>query len=94
MTRKQLADFIRENKDGRALPYSYDDVSVILQHIRQVLDKHIHITEVHVFECCEKAKTYDEFVELCRPIAKTDTEAWLREWNKPTAKGRTRRRFK
>jgi len=94
MTRKELADFIRDHKDGNKLHYSYDDVSVIAQHTRQILYQHLHITEQHMFECCEKAMAYDEYIELCRPIAKADTEAWLREWNKPPSKGRTRRRFR
>lgn len=94
MQRKELADFIRDHKDGNTLHYSYDDVSVIAQHTRKILYEHLHITEQHIFECCEKALSYDEYIELCRPIAKTDTEAWLKEWNKPPAKGRTRRRFR
>jgi hypothetical protein len=94
MTRKELADFIREHKDGMTFHYSYDDVSVIAQHTRGILYQHLHITEQHMFECCEKATTYDQYIELCRPIAKSDTEAWLKEWNKPPPKGRTRRRFR
>jgi hypothetical protein len=94
MSRKELSDFIRGYKDGKSLHYSYDDASVILQHTRKTLYQHLHISGEHIFKCCEKASGYDEFIELCRPIAKTDTEAWLRERNKPTGKGRTRRRFR
>lgn len=47
MTRKELADFIREHKNGTSLHYSYDDVSVIAQHTRQALYQHLHITEQH-----------------------------------------------
>lgn len=94
MTKKELADYIREHKGGMTLHYSYDDVSVIAQHTRKILYQHLHITDQHMLDCCERAITYDEYIELCRPIAKTDTENWLREWNKPPGKGRTRRRFK
>jgi hypothetical protein len=94
MTRKDLADYIRDHKDGNSLHYSYDDQSVLAQHTRTVLHEHLHITEEHIIECCMKASTYEEFIELCRPIAKADTEGWLREWNKPPPKGRTRRRFR
>lgn len=45
MTRKDLADYIREHKDGNSLHYSYDDVSVIAQHTRKILYEHLHITE-------------------------------------------------
>lgn len=83
MTRAELAKYIREHKDGKSLQYSYDDRSVILQDTRTVLYEHLHITEQHVFDCCEKASTYEQVIELRRPIAKTDTEAWLKEWNKP-----------
>lgn len=94
MTLKELADYIREHKDGTTFHYSYQDVSVIMQHTRKVLYEHLHITDDHVFECCDAASTYDEFIEKCRPLAKVDTEVWLREWKKPPSKGRTRRRFR
>ncbi|HEY0656009.1 MAG TPA: hypothetical protein VGD65_22895 [Chryseosolibacter sp.] len=94
MTEKELADYIRENKGGKSFYYSTRDNSVILQHIRTVLYAHVHITDEHVFESCHTAKSYEEFVELCRPLARADTEVWLREWKKPPPKGRTRRRFR
>jgi hypothetical protein len=94
MSLEELANYIREHKDGTAFFYSTWDESVILQHVRRILFEHVHITDEHVFECCEAARNYDDFIERCRPIAKADTEAWLLEWNKPPTKGRTRRRFR
>lgn len=88
MTRKELADFIRANTDGDRLDYVFNDVSVIVQHTMQVFYEHLHITNEHVLECCEKAGTYIQFIELCRPMAKADTEAWRRERNKPPPKKR------
>ena len=93
MTVKELADYIKEYKNGN-IPYPYGDEFIIAHRIRSVLNEHIHITNEHILACCAKASTYDEFIELCRPLAKTDTEAFLREWNKPAPKGRTRRRFR
>jgi len=89
---KDLADHIV--KHFGKVPYHYGDDFTVSYHTRTVLKEHMHITEQHILECCEKASSYDEYIELCRPIAKTDTEAWLREWNTPPGKGRTRRRFR
>src|SRR5688500_15008344 len=68
-----------------------DDFTVSY-HTRTVLKEHMHITEQHIFECCQHASDYDQYIELCKPFAKSDTEAWHREWNKPPGKGRTQRR--
>jgi hypothetical protein len=80
-----LADYIREHKDGQSLHYAYNDISVILQHTRRVLCDHRHITDEHVFECCEKAETYEAFISLCQPLAVEDTEAWLQQQKLTTA---------
>jgi hypothetical protein len=93
MTVNELVDYIKEHKNGN-IPYPYGDEFIIAHHTRSVLYQHLHITNEHILECCAKASNYDEFIELCRPLAKTDTEAFLRERNKPAPKGRTRRRFK
>ena len=92
MTIKDLADHIV--KHFGKTPYHYGDDFTVSFHTRTVLKDHIHITQAHISECCGKASSYDEYIELCRPIAKTDTEEWLREWNKRPGKGRTRRRFR
>jgi hypothetical protein len=93
MAVEELADYIKEHKNGN-IPYPYGKEFIIGRHVRSVLSEHIHITDLHILECCAKASTYEEFIELCRPLAKTDTEAFLREWNKAVPKGRTRRRFR
>jgi hypothetical protein len=93
MTIEELADYIKEYKSGK-IPYPYGNEFIVAHHVRSVLTEHIHITDGHILECCSRASTYDEFIELCRPLAKTDTEAFLREWNKAVPKGRTRRRFR
>ncbi|WP_276374271.1 hypothetical protein [Chryseolinea sp. H1M3-3] len=93
MTIKELSEYIVQHKNGR-VPYPYGDDFIVSHHTRTVLSEHIHITEAHILESCEKASSYDQYIELCRPLAKTDTEAWLREWNKPPSRGRTRRRFR
>ena len=92
MTIKDLADHIVTHF-GK-VPYHYGDDFTVSYHTRTVLKEHMHITEQHILECCEKASDYEHYIELCRLLAKTDTEAWLREWNKPPGNGRTRRRFK
>ena len=33
--------------------------------------------------------SYDEFLDLCSPLAKSDTEKFIREKNKPVPTGRT-----
>jgi hypothetical protein len=90
---EELASFIKVNKVGD-FRYPYGDKSLIGHHVRSVLYQHVHITDEHISECCAKASTYEEFIELCRPLAKIDTEQYLREKNRPVPKGRTRRRFK
>jgi len=92
MTIKDLAHHIV--KHFGKVPYHYGDDFTVSYHTRSVLNEHMHITEQHILECCERASGYEEYIELCRPLAKTDTEAWQREWNKPPVKGRTRRRFR
>ena len=93
MSIKEMSEFIKQHKNG-SVRYPYGDDFIVSHHVRTVLSEHMHITETHVHECCEKAANYDEFIELCRPFAKSDTEAWYREWNKRPGKGRTRRRFR
>ena len=93
MSVKEMSEYIKQYKSGN-VPYPYGDDFIVSHHVRTVLYDEMHITEGHIHECCEKATSYDEFIELCRPLAKTDTEAWYREWNKPPAKGRTRKRFR
>jgi hypothetical protein len=75
------------------VPYHYGDDFTVSYHTRTVLKEGVHITEQPILECCEKASDYNQYIELCRLLAKVDTEAWKREWNKPPGKGRTRRRF-
>ena len=89
----ELAEYIKKCKDGN-VPYPYGDEFIISHHIRAVLYQHVHITNQHILECCAKASNYAEFIELCRPLAITDTEKYLIEKTKPTPKGRTRRRLK
>ncbi|HYI77994.1 MAG TPA: hypothetical protein VEW65_10280 [Chryseolinea sp.] len=93
MSIAELAAYIRQHKNGN-VPYPYGDEFIVAHHIRTVWYQHNHITNDHILECCRKAVSYDEFVELCRPLAKSDTEKFIREKNKAAAKGRTRRRFK
>jgi len=93
MTIAELADYIKQHKNGD-IPYPYGDEFIVTHHIRTVLNQHNHITNDHVLDCCAKATSYDEFVELCKPYAKSDTEKFMSEKNKPVTKGRTRRRFK
>jgi hypothetical protein len=90
---EELASYIKANKKGDN-HYPYGDEFVVSHHLRTVLYQFVHITNEHILECCAKASSYDEFIELCRPLAKSDTEQYLQERNKPVAKGRTRRRFK
>lgn len=82
------------HKGGMNIQYRYDDESIVMQHTRQVLNPNIHITDKNILECCAKASGYDEFIALCRPLAETDTNAWMREQWRPPPKGRTRRRFR
>lgn len=93
MTISELANYIKQQKNG-SIPYPYGDEFIVTHHIRTVLYQHIHITNEHVLECCTKATSYEEFVDLCRPLAKSDTERFLHEKNMPVPKGRTRRRLK
>lgn len=93
MSVEELAKYIREYKNGR-VPYPYGDEFIISHHTRTVLNQHIHITREHILECCSKASNYDEYIELCKPLAKVDTEAFLLQRNKRVPKGRTRRRFR
>lgn len=93
MTVQELATYIKEHKNGR-VPYPYDDNFIVAAHTRNVLYEHVHITDAHIFECCARASNYDEYIDLCRPLAKADTEAYLRERSKPAPKGRTKRRFR
>lgn len=96
MTISAMAEFIRKNKPGLNYPgvHQSTDEGVVLQYCRHEMQGDVHISEKHAVECCEKAASFDEFIELSRPLAKTDTEAWKREWNKPPPRGRTRRRFR
>lgn len=96
MTIAELAEFIRKNKPGLNYPgvHPSDDAGVVVQYTRHEMQGDVHITDEHIFECCLKAKDFEEHVELCRPIAESDTDAWKKEWNKPPPKGRTRRRFR
>ncbi|RAV99653.1 hypothetical protein DQQ10_18830 [Pseudochryseolinea flava] len=89
----ELAEWIRKNKRGINYPgvHPSGDESVVVQYTRHEMCGNVHITDEHIFECCAKANSFEEHIELCRPIAKTDTEAWKREWNKPPPKARTRR---
>lgn len=91
MKTKELADFIVRHKMG-STPYPYGDDFIVAHHVRSVLFEHRHITTEHILECCEKAVDYDAFIELCRPLAKSDTESFLRLRNRPVARGRTRRK--
>lgn len=93
MSIKEMSDYIKQHKNGK-IAYPYGDDFIVSHHVRTVLYEHMHITEAHIHECCEKANSYGEFIAYCTPLAKTDTEAWYREWNKQPGKGRTRRRFR
>ena len=93
MTVDELAEYIKEHKNVR-IPYPYGNEVVVCIHVRTVLYQHVHINSEHVMECCKKASNYEDFIEMCRPLAKSDTEAFLREKNKPPPKGRTKRRFR
>ena len=92
----ELARYIRKNKPGINYPgvHQSEDESVVVQYTRYEMRGDVYITDAHIFECCAKANSYEEHIELCRPIAKTDTIAWKRKRNKPPPKGRTRRRFR
>jgi hypothetical protein len=92
----ELAEYLRNNKRGLDYPgvHPSQDSGVVMQWTRHEMRGDVHITDEHILECCSKAKSFEEHIELCRPIAKADTEAWKREWNKPPPKGRTRRRFR
>jgi len=92
----ELATWIRKNKPGLDYPgvHPSHDTDVVLQYTRHEMLGHVHITNEHILECCAKANNFDEHIDLCRPIAKADTEAWKRAWNRPPPKGRTPRRFK
>ena len=93
---RELADHIRKNKPGINYPgvHPAGDEGVVVQYTRHEMLEYVHITEEHIFDCCAKATNYEEHIELCRPIAKLDTEIWKKEWNKPPPKGRTKRRFR
>lgn len=93
MTVKEMAAYITHQQNA-TVPYPYGDEFVVVYHVRTVLYQHIHITKEHVLQCCTKASGYEEFIELCRPLAKADTERWHQERIKPPKKGRTRRRFR
>lgn len=95
MTVAELADFIRKNKEGLNYPnrtHSFEDTTTVLQYTRHEMRDLVHITDEHIFECCEKASSYEEHIELCRPYAETDTARFRK--GTPTPKGRTRRRFR
>jgi hypothetical protein len=96
MTVAEMAQFIRANKPGLNYPgyHPYGDTSVVLQYTRNEMREFVHITDEHIFECCEKANSFDEHIELCRPFAKTDTEKFKLEQSMPAPKGRTKRRFR
>lgn len=96
MTITDLASFIRANKPGLNYPgvHPADDESVVLQYTRHEMLDYVHITNEHIKVCCEQARTYEEHIELCKPLAKADTENFRLEQLKPASKGRTKRRFK
>lgn len=59
------------------------------------MGEYIYITDEHVFESCAKAKNFDEHIEICKPIAKIDTDEFrIQRLRSFTPKGRTKRRFK
>lgn len=92
----ELAEWIRKKKQGINYPgvHPSGDESIVMQYTRHEMGGDVYIRDEHIFECCAKASSFEEHIALCRPIAKADTEAWKREWNKPPPKGRTRRRFR
>jgi hypothetical protein len=97
MSITELADFIRKNKQGLNYPgvHPTDDDSLILQYTRHEMGVAVHITDEHVFECCAKARSFDEHIQYCRPIAINDTDKFnFQSKHKPVPKGRTRRRFR
>jgi hypothetical protein len=96
MTIKQLASWIRANKQGLDWPgvHPLEDADVVLQYTRHEIFQFVHITNEHVFECCERANTFEEHISLCRPLAEADTILFNRERDKPAPKGRTKRRFR
>ena len=96
MTVNELADFIRKNKSGLNYPgvHPSADEGVVLQYTRHEMQEFVHITDEHVWHCCEKARTYEEHIELCKPLAITDTEKFKLEQSKPAPRGRTKRKFK
>lgn len=97
MTVEELADFIRKNKQGLNYPggwHSSEDVTTVLQYTRHEMRDLVYITDEHIFECCEKASSYQEHIELCKPLAKSDTDKFNEARRMPPGKGRTRRRFR
>jgi hypothetical protein len=97
MTIAELAEFIRKNKPGWNFPgvHPSRDEGVVLQQTRHEMREFVHISDEHIFECCQKANSYDEHIELCKPIAMIDTEKFRYEMHhRPVPKGRTRRRFR
>jgi hypothetical protein len=97
MTITELANYIRKNKKGLNYPgvHPADDSGLVLQYTRHEMAEFVHITDQHVFDCCEKSTSYDEHIEYCRPLAKSDTEKFnFQSKHKPVQKGRTRRRFR
>jgi len=94
---KEMAEFIRTNKPGINYPgvHMSADTGVVLQYTRHMMGTDVHITDEHIFECCEKAESFDEHVALCKPIARIDEEQFqYHRKHAPVAKGRTRRRWK
>jgi hypothetical protein len=97
MTITELANYIRKNKKGLNYPgvHPADDDGLVLQYTRHEMGEFVHITDQHVFECCAKAYSYEEHIEYCQPLAKTDTDNFkFQTKHKPVPKGRTRRRFR
>lgn len=96
MTIAELASFIRKNKPGLNYPgvHPFEDASVVLQYTRHEMGEFVHITSEHILECCAKASSFKEHIQLCKPIAKIDTEKFRIELRRPARKGRTRRRFR
>jgi hypothetical protein len=96
MTISELAGFIRANKPGLNYPgvHPTEDASLVLQQTRHELGEYKHITDEHVFECCLSANTFDEHIQLCLPIAKSDTATFRYISNRPAPRGRTKRRFR
>jgi len=63
-----------ETAQNGNVPYPYSDDFIVSHISGPRLSEHMHVTEPYIHECCEKATNYDEFIELCRPLAKAGHE--------------------